>query len=195
MLVSSWNAFHYTLCMFSDDWSIPGCQSYARWASGLPCFIPAGEYVQSFAGLWCSIFPWAQGLLARDLTCAVQGVHLMVTEARHTKVNFYCCLVLSSWGDSSGTKAGIPAWIVLTLMESWSQQGEDLPLVSTYSWMPNVQTEVKNWFQRRLHLRMTCLDWSAINSWPLPHCLPRSRGFNVAYMWLWGMQNCFAEFS
>lgn len=113
----------------------------------------------------------------------------------HTKVNFYCCLVLSSWGDSSGTKAGIPAWIVLTLMESWSQQGEDLPLVSTYSWMPNVQTEVKNWFQRRLHLRTTCLDWSAINSWPLPHCLPRSRGFNVAYMWLWGMQNCFAEFS
>lgn len=43
-------------------------------------FIPAGEYVQSFAGLWCSMFPWAQGLLPKDLTSAVQGVHLMVTE-------------------------------------------------------------------------------------------------------------------
>lgn len=80
MLVSSWNAFHYTLCMFSDDWSVLGCQSYSRLASGLPYFIPAGEHVQSFAGLWCSMFPWAQGFLAKDLTCAVQGVHLMVTE-------------------------------------------------------------------------------------------------------------------
>lgn len=88
MLVSSWNAFHYTLCMFSDNWSFPGCQSYARWASGLPYFIPAGEYVQSFAGLWCSMFPWAQGLLARDLTCAVQGVHLMETEARAHRSEF-----------------------------------------------------------------------------------------------------------
>lgn len=81
MHVSSWNAFHQTLCMFSDDWSILGCQSYARWASGLPYFILPGEHVQSFPGLWCSILPWAWGLLARDLTCAVQGAHLMVTEA------------------------------------------------------------------------------------------------------------------
>lgn len=28
-------------------------------------FIAAGEYVQSFAGLWFSMFPWAQGLLAK----------------------------------------------------------------------------------------------------------------------------------
>lgn len=80
MLVSSWNAFHYTLCMFSDDWSVHGCQSYVGWANGLLYFIQAGEYVQSFAGLMCSMLPWAQGLLAKDLTCAVQGVHLTVTE-------------------------------------------------------------------------------------------------------------------
>lgn len=38
-------------------------------------FIPAGEDVWNFAGLRCSTLPWAQGLLAKDLTCfAVQRV-------------------------------------------------------------------------------------------------------------------------
>lgn len=69
------------------------------------------------------------------------------------------------------------------------------PPVNTYSWTCNVQIKVKNWFQRRLPLRITCLDCSAVNSWPLPACLPRSHGFYVADVWMWGMQNCCAEFS
>lgn len=98
--------------------------------------------------------------------------------------------MLGSWGDNSGTKSGTAHTDGVVESASWVSASGPTPSPEHV-----MCKQVKNWFQRRLNLKMTCLDCSAINSWPLPHCLPRSHGFNVAYVWMWGMQNHFAKFS
>jgi len=93
-------------------------------------FIPAGEDVWNFAGLHCSMLPWAQRLLAEDPTCfAVQRVSFTVTETwehRSDLTSLFSTLFLRRHGGC--TEPGAPAWIVLMLMERWSQPAEDLPL-------------------------------------------------------------------
>lgn len=110
-----------------------------------------------------SMFPWAQGLLATDLTCAVQGVHLMVTETRVRRSEFKLLfsarfLRRQQWHQVWDSSRNCAHTDGVVESASWGS----VPGLNTYSWTCNVQTEVKDWFQRRLHLRMT-LDCSAIN--------------------------------
>lgn len=93
-------------------------------------FIPAGEGVWNFAGLHCSTSPWAQGLLAADLTrFAVQGESHMVAETReHRSELKSLCSALFLKTHRCCNKPGSPARIVLPVVEKWSQQAEDLLL-------------------------------------------------------------------
>lgn len=126
MLVSSWKAFPYTLCTFSDDWSVLGWRSYARWASRLPIFHSSWRRCMKLC--WTMLFHVPLGSGAKTWLGLLCREYLSWWQKHgSTEVNLNRCSVLCSWGDVAvATSLGLQRELCLRW---WSQQAEDLPRV------------------------------------------------------------------